>query len=143
MNYYEELGKLKKDQDRLDWIRKETRMVFNKIWYSLVFLVGLGLVFWLSILWIFGITEGNRGAISIAVLQSVFEITVDIVIVIHWFLNLEKRVESIDEFFDSLVEGSKLRKSEKDRKDKIDFFERLLKDPEFRQAWEEQMRGSL
>ena len=62
-------------------------------------------------------------------------------IVVWWFCELEDHVDAVDVFFSDMKEASKLKKTEKERKAKIDFFERLQKDPDFRKAWEDQMAG--
>ena len=141
MNYQEELRKLKKEQSRLDSINNEIGMIFKKILYSLVMVVGtLGIGIAMAS-WQIGLRESDVGFILLAIIQDCCMFIGWIFATIMWFVDLEGNIENINEFFFKLTEASELRKGEKERKAKIEFFERLQNDTDFRKAWEDQMTG--
>lgn len=140
MDYREELKRLKKEQDRLDSINEEVDLIFKKIWYSIIVVFGGVAIAFLLAAWQF-LVKTDQILIAVAVLQDVAMIIALVIANVFWFLDLEDNVDALDDFLSNLRDAAELRKGEKERKAKIEFFERLENDPDFRKAWEEQMSG--
>ncbi len=138
MNYWEELRRLEREQEKLNDIRERRSRLFKK-----VLLVGIGFAIPVSICIAFALLipwDHETSVVLRWLAGGIIALVMSLLTTVPVCLDADDILDWIDSFLEDSSEETILKKSEADRKAKIDFFERLINDPDFRAAWEAQMK---